>query len=101
MLIGNTVDIGMDVSGDIYGYYHVTATDYAGNEGSPSPIQNAYTTVRQAGQLPTACAPKQNRPNPFGAQTMIRFDLRESVEPFAITSRSTKTYRVGQCEDGT
>jgi hypothetical protein len=75
VLIGYTIDLGMEVSGDIYSYYHVTATDYAGNEGSPSTIENAYSGVPGQESLPEVFRLSRNRPNPFSETTEIRFDL--------------------------
>lgn len=79
--IGCTVDTRMDVTGDVYDYYHVTATDYAGNEGDPATVDNTYTGSpagdRQPGKegLPEVFALGRNRPNPFSETTEIRFDL--------------------------
>ena len=51
----------------IFTYYHVTATDFAGNEGLASSIA-AAASVSEYALL-------QNRPNPFGTETDIRFHL--------------------------
>lgn len=74
VVIGYTIDTYMDVAGHVYGYYHVTATDFAQNEGDASSIENAYAGVGSEA-LPAAYALMQNTPNPFGAGTAIRFDL--------------------------
>jgi hypothetical protein len=71
--IGYTVDPGLDVSGDRYAYYYVTATDIAGNEGDPASVENVYASV--SGSIPRAYALRQNGPNPFHAITTIAFDL--------------------------
>lgn len=75
-LIGYTIDTQMDVAGHVYTYYHVTATDFSGNEGDASSVENTFVGV-PAETLPTACALMQNKPNPFAARTVIRFDLPE------------------------
>ena len=74
-IIGYTVATTMDVGGDVCGYYHVTATDVAGNEGAASSIQNAYAGVRTSVGIPTAFALRPNQPNPFSLETSIAFDL--------------------------
>jgi hypothetical protein len=74
VLIGYTIDVEMDISGDIYAYYHVTATDFAGNEGQPATALNTYASV-PGEVMPTVYALRQNRPNPFGAETAISFDM--------------------------
>jgi hypothetical protein len=77
VLVGYTIDTVMDVTGDKYDYYHVTATDFAGNEGDASSVENAYAGVSRGEDLPIVFALKQNRPNPFESETMIAFDLPE------------------------
>jgi hypothetical protein len=77
VLIGYTVATVGDVSGHSYGYYHVTATDFAGNEGDASSVENTYAGVNRGEDLPRVFALKQNRPNPFGSSTKIDFDLPE------------------------
>jgi hypothetical protein len=74
--IGYTIDIYMDVAGEIYGFYHVTATDFAGNEGEPATVENDFAGVPDAG-VPAAFALRRNVPNPFTESTSIRFDLPE------------------------
>jgi hypothetical protein len=75
VLLGYTIGTVMDVSGELYGYYHVTATDFAGNEGSASSVKNAYSGVAQVGDIPIAFALRPNQPNPFAGKTSIGFDL--------------------------
>jgi hypothetical protein len=55
----------------------VTATDFSGNEGGASSIENASAGVMDINDLPLIFALKQNRPNPFESRTMIAFDLPE------------------------
>ena len=77
VLIGYTIDLVMDVSEDIYVYYHVTATDFSGNEGGASSLENPYAGVGTTQDLPEFFDLKQNRPNPFESGTVISFDLPE------------------------
>jgi hypothetical protein len=72
--IGYAVDSDYNVDAAGYNYYFVTATDFSGNEGDPSMVDNTYAGVSE-GAKPVAFALRQNRPNPFGAGTTIGFDL--------------------------
>jgi hypothetical protein len=60
-----------------FDYYHVTATDFAGNESDASSLENAYAGVNSMEDLPTRFELKPNRPNPFESGTVISFDLPE------------------------
>jgi hypothetical protein len=75
ILIGYTVGTQMDVSQNGYSYYHVTATDFSGNEGDASSIENAYAGVSAEEDLPRAFALEPNCPNPFESTTLVAFDL--------------------------
>jgi hypothetical protein len=77
-LIGYTIGTAMDVTGDQYDYYHVTATDFSGNEGDASSVENTGVGVDTGDGLPRDFALRQNQPNPFESRTMISFDLPES-----------------------
>jgi hypothetical protein len=77
VLIGYTIGTTLDVTGETHDYYHVTATDFSGNEGDASSVENTYAGATAAEDLPSAFALKQNRPNPFESETMIAFDLPE------------------------
>jgi hypothetical protein len=76
-LLGYTIDTAMDVTGDVYDYYHVTATDFAGNEGDASSVANTFAGVLAGEDLPQIFALRPNRPNPFESETLIGFDLPE------------------------
>ncbi len=80
-LIGHTIGLTKDVAGHVYDYYHVTATDFAGNEGEESSVNNSFAGVPGlpgGPDIPAAFALKQNRPNPFAMSTVITFDLPEA-----------------------
>jgi hypothetical protein len=77
VLVGYTIEIAMDVTGDQYEYYHVTATDFSGNEGDASSVENGHAGAKVEKELPESFALKQNRPNPFKSGTVISFDLPE------------------------
>jgi hypothetical protein len=74
-LIGYTIGTAMDVIGDVYEYYHVTASDFSGNEGDASSVENTYSGVRHPDAIPAVFALKPNQPNPFAVRTSIGFDL--------------------------
>ncbi|MFC1799572.1 FlgD immunoglobulin-like domain containing protein [Candidatus Eisenbacteria bacterium] len=70
-LVAKTSSIVCDVTDAISAYYHVTSTDFAGNEGEASTIPDAAGV--------STYALLQNRPNPFGAKTAIRFHLPQQT----------------------
>jgi hypothetical protein len=72
--LGHTIGTEMDVSSHPWPFYHVTATDFAGNEGEPATTPTLLA-VPEPGVQPPAFALLPNRPNPFGASTVIGFDL--------------------------
>jgi hypothetical protein len=76
-LIGYTAGTAMDIAGDPHEYYHVTATDFSGNEGEASSVENTYAGMDTGEVLPQAFALKPNQPNPFESTTKIAFDLPE------------------------
>jgi hypothetical protein len=94
-LIGYTIGMVMDVSGDVYAHYHVTATDFAGNEGDASSVENTYAGIADTEDLPTVFALSQSQPNPFTARTSIRFDLPEpglvSLTVYDVGGRLVRT----------
>jgi hypothetical protein len=91
--IGYTIDTGLDVSVDIYTYYYVTATDFAGNEGDPSTVENMYAGV--PGGIPVAYSLRHNEPNPFHAATAVSFDMpaagRVALEVIDVNGRVVRT----------
>jgi predicted outer membrane repeat protein len=73
-IVGYTINTMMDVTGHLYDHYHVSATDFAGNEGEASSVENTFAGASPA-KSPATYALRQNRPNPFGERTVIAFDL--------------------------
>jgi hypothetical protein len=73
--IGYTTGTAMDVTGDVYEYYHVTASDFAGNEGEASTVSNGYAGVATGAGIPTVFALRQPLPNPFSSKASVAFDL--------------------------
>jgi len=102
VFIGYTIGTGLDVSGDRYDYYYVTATDFAGNEGDPSTLENVYAGV-PAG-IPAAYALWQNDPNPFRAGTSVSFDMpaagRVTLEVVDVGGRVVRTLLAGNMPEG-
>jgi hypothetical protein len=79
--IGFTTTPWMDVAGSAYQYVHVTATDFAGNEGPAATAQNPDPTigVEVGAGLPARFALYPCQPNPTVGSVVIRFDVsRES-----------------------
>jgi len=80
-LIGHTTDTWMDVMWEYYGYYHVTATDFSGNEGEASSIEN---TIASGPGRPRSLLYRlyQNAPNPFpaGGSTKVLYSVAEAGE---------------------
>jgi hypothetical protein len=69
-LIGQTEETSMDVSSSPFAYYHVTATDFAGNEG-PATVTGGPTGI---GDTPGRYALSVDAfPNPFNPGTTVRY----------------------------
>jgi hypothetical protein len=104
VLIGYTIATTMDVTGETYEYYHVTATDFSGNEGAASNVENTYAGVTGDEKLPTVFALRQSTPNPFTASTSIRFDVPRTshvgIKIYDAEGRLVKTLADGTVEPG-
>jgi hypothetical protein len=87
-LIGHTVGTSFDVSPAGHHFYHLTATDFAGNE-SGAATWDAVSAVPDPAVTAYALLP--NHPNPFNPQTTIAFDLPERrtvrLTVFDVTGR--------------
>lgn len=64
----------VDVALSPYAYYHVTTSDFAGNESAASSVINTLA-VADPGVFPASFALRQSLPNPFWSSTRIGFDL--------------------------
>ncbi|MCK4415485.1 MAG: T9SS type A sorting domain-containing protein [Candidatus Eisenbacteria sp.] len=79
VLITHTTGTSVQISEHTHWYYHVTATDFAGNEGDEA-------TTRDPAQVSPAVDPPgtfdlyQNQPNPGRPGTLFSFDLPVEVD---------------------
>jgi len=73
-LIGYTVDPEMNVQASPHTWYHVTATDFAGNEGGPAVVQNTAVGAGVTHVVP-AEYDVHARPSPFADRTTIAVDI--------------------------
>jgi len=73
-LIGYTVAPGYDIAQAPHPYYHVTATDFCGNEGQAASTM-APVAVPEPGIVPGRFQLHPNQPNPFRSTTLVTFDL--------------------------
>jgi hypothetical protein len=71
-LINYTTTTGMDVGGQPYSYYYVTATDFAGNEGKPA---KALAISGVGGTPGSYVLSVSAYPNPFNPETTVRYTL--------------------------
>ena len=103
VLVGYTIDVVMDVSADIHAFYHVTATDFSGNEGDPATVENTFAGVN-GGPVPATYALRQNEPNPFHAATAVSFDMpspgRVILEVIDVNGRVVRTLVNGTVSAG-
>jgi hypothetical protein len=73
VLVGYTIATSMDITGQVYDYYHLTATDFSGNEGAEASLGGASAVQEPAD--PTAWALRGAHPNPLRARTLIQYDV--------------------------
>ena len=104
VLIEHTVGTTSDVTGHVYDYYHVRATDFAGNPGNASSVANSYAGIPSLDKPPAGYALRQNQPNPFEASTLVRFDMPEagpvSLEVVDVEGRLVKSLVSGMYAAG-
>jgi len=75
VVIAYTVVPTLDVATAPHEWYHVTATDFAGNQGADAAVANPAVGVRETRVTPTAYDLRAARPNPFATVTSIAFDV--------------------------
>jgi hypothetical protein len=97
VVVGRTAGTGLDVSGLDHFYYHLTATDFAGNEGGAATL-DAVSGVPAPG--PRRFALHGATPNPFNPHTTIAFEIptREVVvlQVFDLSGRLVRNLVVGE-----
>jgi hypothetical protein len=75
VMIAHTSSTTLEVADHPYNFYHLTCTDFAGNEGRAASIENSASQVNDAQALPRAFALAPCRPNPASGQVEFAFDL--------------------------
>lgn len=105
VLIGQTTGTTRDVSTSPFPYYHVTATDFAGNEGDAANIQNAAASgAGDAVEVPARFALSTIVPNPTTSGVTVRYDLpretRVSLRIFDAAGRVVATLANEQARAG-
>jgi hypothetical protein len=75
-------------------YYKITALDHAGNESAPASPESSTGTEDRP--VPLAYALRQNAPNPFNPETVIRYDVaapggRVTLTVYDVSGRLVRT----------
>jgi hypothetical protein len=95
VLIGYTVEPSMDVQASPFAWYHVTATDFAGNQGQDAAVQNAALAVGAVRAVPTQYDLHAASPSPFVEWTAIAFDVpgagRATLRIYDVAGRHVRT----------
>jgi hypothetical protein len=97
VLVGYTTETGMNVLA-AHLYFHVTATDFAGNEGPAASTLNTVD-VPEPGWTPTRFAIGRCLPNPFRSITALALDLPRP-ERVRVTVYDVRGKRVATLVDG-
>jgi hypothetical protein len=74
-LVGYTVTPVLDLTGHGCAWYHVTATDFAGNESGDTSIEDTQASVAAGDDIPEAHYLRAGDPNPFSSFTSVEFGL--------------------------
>ncbi|MBU1699446.1 MAG: T9SS type A sorting domain-containing protein [Candidatus Eisenbacteria bacterium] len=101
VVIGYTTGTTMDVSDHSFNYYHVTASDFAGNEGEESTVTTSGVGAMEAGR---SLILYQNYPNPSFNATTLSFYLPAETDVkldlFDIAGRAVLTFVNGRMGPG-
>lgn len=76
LFIDHTTGTSIDIPGHTLPFYHVTATDFGGNEGGAASIANP-TSSTLTPPIPSAFALHEPVPHPVRRGAILRFDLPE------------------------
>jgi len=97
VLIGYATGTSFDVSGQLHDYYHVSATDFSGNEGPPATVTGGVSGIPGAATSRTELL--CNIPNPFNPATRIVYNLGSSL-PVDLSIYDVSGRLVRQLERG-
>jgi len=74
VVITYTTETTLDIGGEPHRFFHLTATDFSGNESDAATL-DILTGVRSS--IPPSYALHNCAPNPFNPRTRLQFDLPE------------------------
>jgi len=77
-MIAYTIATSMDIAESPHDYYHLTATDFAGNEGEEASIAGASAAPES--DPPAAWGLRHVRPNPLTARTVVQYDVPQAQQ---------------------
>lgn len=96
VVIGYSIDPGMDVGGTTFSFYHVTATDFHDNEGEAANIPSSFSVVIEP-PIPSTFDFRVVNSNPLRQSATFLFDLPTAVmvklRVFGISGRLVSMVR--------
>jgi DNA-binding beta-propeller fold protein YncE len=102
--IAYTTRIEMDVRSHLYAFYHLTATDFSGNEGGAATLENTELEGATARLRPDDYGLHTAQPNPFTERTTIAFDVplaeHATLQVYDVSGRLVRTLVDGTVEPG-
>ena len=92
VILGYTTEPSFNIEGQPYSFFHLTATDFAGNESQAAGTGDVSVVPEQ---LPSRTALIGNYPNPFNPSTLILYEIESDSDVqlriFDVAGRVVRT----------